>query len=317
MRLYVSTVILTLAWFSAANIVSSALAWLAARGLHRSRPANRPRAQLLFAVRMAPSVISMMFALALFLPVHLLYERREGSEYFGALLLGLALLAVALIAGSVLRVAAAVRACGRFRRTWTDPGRDRKPIVDDSEFLGMSLAGIVRTTIIVGKRVREALTGEELDVALAHEVAHRQSWDNVKRLAIFASPDFLRFSRIGRRLEQEWSAEVECLADARAVQGNASRAANLASALLKVARLAASTPGSASAGPLWSTFFEEALLEVRVRRLVEGPAVAARPSWLLSVSGGAAVLGTIALAWLADIPRAVHVMTEVLVRLLP
>ena len=154
-------------------------------------------------------------------------------------------------------------------------------------------------------------------MALAHEVAHRQSWDNVKRFAMFASPDVLRFTRAAGDLEQGWCAEAECLADARAVDGDASRAANLASALVKVARLATGRTEALLAGPLWSTFYEEGLLELRVRRLVDGPVVAPRSSWLLFVGSMAATLGTIALAWLADVPRTVHFLTESLVQLLP
>jgi hypothetical protein len=316
-RLYLSTVILTLAWFSTLNIMSSALVWLIVRELRRFPRFPQPGVQWLFALRVAPSAVSLIFALGVFLPVHWLYEGREGSEYFGALLWFLALFAVALIAGSAWRVVVALRACRRLRRTWVGPIGQRRAIVSDCEMPGMSLAGIVRTTIVVGRQVREALTREELEVAVAHEVAHRQSWDNAKRFVIFASPDVLRFTRAANELEQDWCAEVECLADARAVDGDASRATNLASALVKVARLVRATSGAVPAGSLWSTFYEEALLEQRVRRLVSGPAVPARLSWLLSLGAATAVFETIALIWFADIPRTVHFMTEVLVGLLP
>jgi Zn-dependent protease with chaperone function len=314
MRLLVSTAILTLAWFSALNVVCSLLVWLA---VQCSGNRIRRGAQWLFAVRIAPSVVAAVFALGLFLPVHLMNEGREGSEYFGVLLWSLAVLGVALLAGSACRMVTAVRACRRLRKTWIGPSDERRPIVSDSEMVGISLAGIVRTTIVVGKRVREALTREELEVALAHEVAHRRSWDNAKRFAMFASPDVLRFTRAARDLEQSWGGEVECLADARAVEGDELRAANLASALLKVARLAAIGPGALPAGPLWSTFYEEALLETRVRRLVDGAVTAPRPSWMLAITSASTAAGTLGLVWIAGVPRAVHLVTEGLVRLLP
>ena len=238
MRLLVSTLVLTLAWFSALNILSSLLVWLIAGGLRRGQSFVRPSAQWLFALRVAPFLVSSVFVIGVFLPVHLMFEGREGSEYFGALLWSGALLGVGLIGGSALRVVLAVRGYARLRRTWGGPVGERRPIVSDCEILGISLAGILHPTIVVGRRVREALTREELDVALAHEVAHWQSWDNVKRFAMFASPDVLRFTRAAGDLEHGWRAEAECLADARAVDGDASRAVNLASALVKVARLA-------------------------------------------------------------------------------
>jgi hypothetical protein len=317
MTLLVSTLVLTLAWFSALNIVSSLMVWLIAGGLRRGQSFVRPSAQWLFALRLAPFLISSVFAIGVFLPVHLMYEGREGSEYFGALLWSGALLAVGLIGGSAVRVVLALRGYGRLRRTWGRPVGGRCPIVSDCEILGISLAGILRPTIVVGRRVREALTREELDVALAHEVAHWQSWDNVKRFAMFASPDVLRFTRAAADLERGWCAEAECLADARAVDGDASLAVNLASALVKVARLATARSEAFLAGPLWSAFHQEGLLELRIRRLVDGPIVAPRSSWLLLVGSTAATLGTIALAYLADVPRAVHFLTEGLVQLLP
>lgn len=317
MRLIVSTLVLTLAWFLALNIAASLLVWLMAVGLRRGKSVLRPSAQWLFALRVAPFLISSAFTIGVFLPVHMMYEGREGSEYFGMLLWSGALLAIGLIGGSALRVVRALRAYGRLKRTWVGPVGQRHAIVSDCEILGISLAGILRPTIVVGRSVREALTREELDAALAHEVAHRQSWDNVKRFAMFASPDVLRFTRAAGDLEQGWCAEAECLADARAVDGDASRAANLASALIKVARLATGRTEALLAGPLWSTFYEKGLLELRVRRLVTGPVVAPRSSWLLFAGSVAATLGTIALAWFADVPRTVHFLTESLVQLLP
>jgi hypothetical protein len=317
MRLFVSTAVLTLAWFSALNIASSILVWLSVRGSVRSSASVWPGGQWLFALRLAPSVVAGAFALGVFLPVHLVYEGREGSEYFGVLLWALALVAVALLGGSAFRVAAALRAYSRVKKTWIGPADERRPIVSDSEMIGISLAGIVRTTIIVGKHVRDTLTREELDVALAHEVAHRRSWDNAKRFAMYAAPDVLRFTRVARDLEQRWCSEAECLADARAVDGDDSRAADLASALLKVARLAANGPAAMPAGPLWSTFYEEGLLELRVRRLLNGPARAPRLSWRLAAGSAGAAAGVLSLAWITGIPTTVYFITEGLVRLLP
>jgi beta-lactamase regulating signal transducer with metallopeptidase domain len=263
-----------------------------------------------------PSAIAGAFTHAVFLPIHWIYEGREGTEYFGALVWAVAVLALALLGASAFRVVGALSAFAQLKKTWIGPNDRRQPIVTDADMAGISLVGIVRTTIVIGTCVQESLTREELEVALAHEAAHRRGWDNAKRFAIFAAPDVLRFTRAGRELERRWSAEVECLADARAVERNDSRAANLASALLKVARLAANGP-RVSAGPLWSTFYDEVLLETRVRRLVDGPVDAPRPSWTLvsmSLASAAMLLGA---AWIAGVPGAVHFATENLVRLLP
>ena len=318
MRLYLSTVVLTLAWFSALNAAGSALAWIVAALARRRTAADGRRfsAQLLFTLRMLPLAVAVLFAIAIFMPVHWEYESREGAEYFGALLWGLAFLAVVLTGTSMIRVTTALRACRRLQKAWRVRAGEGRRIVSDVAMPGLSLTGIFRTTIVVGRPVREALTREELEVALAHEVAHRQARDNLKRFAMFASPDLFGYTAAARWVEHQWNAEVECLADASAVQGDPSRATHLASALIKVARLAgaaARTPAMA----VWSTFYEQALLEIRVRRLVDGtahPRHASRflPAALLAVTGI-----TIYGAWLTDLPRTMHFVTEALVRLLP
>ena len=135
---------------------------------------------------------------------------------------------------------------------------------------GVALAGIFRPRILIGTRARRVLTAAELDLAVAHEHAHRQAGDNLSRALMLCAPDFLGFVSEARRLERMWEAEAECLADAAAVNGNPLRATRLASALVKVARLGS---GERTWSPGWSTFHQPALLELRVRLLVSSPRV--------------------------------------------
>jgi len=179
----------------------------------------------------------------------------------------------------------------------------------------MSLAGIVRTRVMVGRPVLDTLSKDELEVAIAHEIAHQRSRDNVKRFAMFAAPDFLGFTRTGRELERMWNAAVECDADSVAVNGDAQRAANLASALLKVARLrgaASHVPGS----PVWSTFYQAALLELRVRRLVTSPATPASSSPVPALALSLMMILAFA-AWTTGVSHEVHEVSEVMVRVIP
>src|SRR5262249_19691951 len=137
------------------------------------------------------------------------------------------------------------------------------------ELPGVSLAGILRPRILIGSATLAALTSDELDVAISHEVAHRRSRDNFKRFLIFCAPYVLGWLPAARWLEDGWQAEAECLADALAVGGDEMRAVVLASALVKVARLTrpASVPLASVA---WSAFHVPTLLELRIRRLVSG-----------------------------------------------
>ena len=314
MKLYLSAALLTLAWFSVINAVSSVLVALGARLLSRAHAVDGPGAPLLFTLRMAPLGVSVLFTLGLFLPAHWAYEAREGSETFGAVVWGLALVALALFGISASRVLEAVRACRRLGRRRAIRRTD-VPDVIEGRAVGMSLTGIFRTRVVVGSRVLQALDREELEVALAHEGAHRRAWDNVKRFAVYSSPDLLGFTAWGRWLEQRWAAEVECTADAIAAAGDASRAAALASALLKVARLTEANEAPLEV-PVWSTFHERELLAFRVRRLIGSPVAASRvtaaPFGLL-----ACALLVICGAWIAKLPQQIHAATEAAARLMP
>ncbi len=180
----------------------------------------------------------------------------------------------------------------------------------------VSLAGVFRTRILVGTAVRRVLSADELDVALAHERAHRGAFDNLKRFLMFCAPDVLGVSAASRELEARWRATAEWRADIEAVNGDGLRAVRLASALVKVSRLAA-RQGSFVTSPTWSSLHEAAQLEMRVRRLVRGDAPAVARSrhgagLMLAALAGVCVLGVSATA-----APVVQQMTEALVRLLP
>src|SRR5262249_40589829 len=118
------------------------------------------------------------------------------------------------------------------------------------------------------------------------------------------------------RLEAKWHAAVECAADARAVAGSRTRAIDLASALVKVSRLATTAP-SWTVSPVWSSLHDPSLLDVRVRRLVGGSvAVPRRPRRMLP--GCAVAVGALGLvASNMQVAAFVHELTEALIARLP
>jgi len=317
-RLLASSALLTLAWYAAANAVASLGAWLAAGRLCRQAEAlgARPRPGLLLTVRLFPAVAAATIAFVVFLPAHLAYEPRDLSETFGASVWILAALGCALFSRTLLHVMRAFGATRRLRAAWTSHGHTgTTPIVPDQSRSGVSLAGIMRSTIVVGASAHHALTSDELEVAVAHELAHRDAWDNLKRFAMFASPDVFACTRMAARLEHVWHAEVECQADARAVRGDDGRAATLASALLKVARLAS----PASVAPLmWSAFHDHAILERRVRLLVGGHArQTARTVFAPAAAVLALAVAVTGAAYYTDLPHSLHVVTELFIGTLP
>jgi Zn-dependent protease with chaperone function len=316
MRLLVSNVLLALAWFAATNLVASAAAWTAGkRALARQ---VRPRAATLLALRLLPSIASIVFVAGIFLPSHWLYEPVESQESFGFVLSALAMGGAIMLAQSLARAAGIVRhaqQASSFVKATCN--RLESGVFEVGGLVGVSLAGILRPRILIGSETLAALTPAELDLAISHEAAHRQSRDNLKRFLICSAPDVLRWTSVAAEIEERWHAETECQADAHAVGGNEERAATLASALVKVAQLAR-PPRINLTSPAWSAFHVPTLLETRVRRLVDGrigtPATAAYRVWTTIATLAVAIPLA---AWTFDVPYTLHKMTEALVAHLP
>jgi len=316
MRLLLSSALLGLAWFAAINAVASLAAWVIGRGLVR-RP-DALGAGTVLAVRLLPAAASSLFVLAVFLPAHWRLEPADSDESFGFLLGAIALAGLGLAIRGLWRAARSGLAGHRFAVLLRRAGRPAAGEVLELDGLpGVSLAGIWRPRIVVGPDARAVLTPGELDLAISHEEAHRRSRDNLKRFLMYASPDMFGWTAVAHELEDRWQAEAECEADADAVGDDARRAVLLASALVKVARLAR---GAAvhPVSPAWasSAFHVPTLLELRVRRLLAGsraPAVARRLGWS-SVTLGLAVAAGV---WLAGVPDTLHAVTEALVMRLP
>jgi hypothetical protein len=309
-----STLVLGLAWFAAVNVLASALAWMLAAALLPTRAARRGAAML--ALRLFPAAVSSLFVSLLFVPAHWRFEPADSQERLGLILWLLSLAGAALLVRSAARVVSVARAGWRLRAVDACPVDLAPGVYEVPGLAGISLAGVIRTRILVGSAVRRALDRAELDVALAHERAHRRSLDNVKRFVMFCAPDVFGAWAVAREVESRWHATAESLADARAVRGDGVRAVHLASALVKVSRLASASALPVSS-PAWSTLHDPPLLEQRVRCLVDGttPSVrAARPAVSLAAT---ALLGAAFVAVSVFAYPAVHQLTEALVRVLP
>ena len=314
MNLLLSSVLLGLAWFSALNLLTSALLWPFARLLARREPVG---ANTLLAVRLLPAVVSCSFVTAFFLPAHWRFEPRGSDESFGVLLGMLAAVGLAVLGRSAWRAAATAWVDHRLRSLARQAAVPLQAgALEVPGFQGVSLAGILRPTILVGTETIAALTPAELDAAIAHEIAHRRSADNFKRFLMFCAPDVFGWSTAARNLEERWVAEAECQADARAVDGDDRRALILASALVKVARLTR-RPGALMPLPAWSAFHLAALLERRVRRLTAGAAAAQPGGGRLWGGVALTVAGLAAGAWLLEGSYVLHLVTEAMVTRLP
>lgn len=318
------TVVLALAWFGAVNLGLSAAAATAGRLIDRDRVRARVLAapSFLLGLKLLPGLAALFFTLAIFLPAHWRFEPAGADESLGYTLGGFAAIGAVALLLAARRAWRDARTTRVVARGWqgraTGPTRfvdGRLPVygLPDAAPI-ISLTGFRRPRVFVARPVIDSFSPEELDVSLAHELAHRDSRDNLKRVLVACSPDLL-FWGAGRGLERRWRAAVEFAADARAVNGSEERAVSLAAALLKVARLMPA-PGAVPAG---SGFYDGTLLWARINRLLApggSPLSSQGPSraWSLPIWGVTAFAFLLAAegTWFG-----VHLATEGLVRLLP
>lgn len=315
MNYFLHGVTLAFAWFAGVNAATSLIVAMAAR---RDWRVASPAFWL--ALRLLPGLAAALFVVAVFVPAYAAYEPRDTGEGFDATLTTLAAAAIALIGVAAVRaVAAWRRAHGRSRRWMAGARRLASTAAGipvfavDSATPVMALVGIWSPRLLVTRGLVSALTPEEFDASVAHEVGHSRAWDNLKRLAMCATPDVLPGS-LARTLERRWAAAAEHAADGHAGSRGPSARCALASALVKVARLMPAEPQPAE--PI-STLVGGGDIAARVRRLLDDPAPLARTGTarpVLSLLGAAAAAGFYAYAPLL---QAVHHATEVLVNTLP
>ena len=307
---------LAFAWFLLLNLAATAgVAFVSARLTRRGRPAP---AGLWLALRLAPAALSIAFVAIVFLPSYWRYEPRQDVEGFDVTLTTLAFLAMAVLGAAVVRGVTAWRGAARRAAGWMGAARPLSlagapmpAFAIDADVPVMALVGVLRPRLMITRPVLDALTHEELDASVAHELGHWRAWDNLKRLAMRAAPDLLWASAAARLLERRWAAASEHLADRGAGDNERERCA-LASALVKVARLTA--PAAAVTEPT-SALVDGGDITARVQRLLEdAPSDPGRrsPRWqMLAVMASVFVLGY------SPLLRGVHVVTEMLVSSLP
>ena len=214
----------------------------------RWSPSQRRR--LLAAARVLPCAAALLFATLVVAPGYIWLEPRDARESVGPMLGLAALAAIALLIQGPLLAMRAWQSTRRIETAWLRAAdRIEAPRVPFPVWrarhgaAGFWLSGLWRPRLIVTGAVLDALTPVELEAAFGHELAHAASRDNLVRLCLAACPGALSVTSLGRRLEREWASAAEAAADRRAVEGDPAAAVELASALVKVARLAPPAAG--------------------------------------------------------------------------
>lgn len=272
-------------------------------------------ADLLFGLRVLPFVASALVTLAFMVPSFVMLEPHSGDEPMGAVPIALSSCCLALFVAGAVRAAIALRRTGRIVADCLS-GRAHAAfggLVHVFEPRGASpaltAAGIRKPQILVSEQARRMLTRAELRIVLRHEIAHIRRRDNLKKLVFLLLP----FPGMVQ-LERAWLDASEMAADATAVRGSSS-AVDLASALLKVSRLAlVRTPTALTTALVRS---KGKSLDARVRHLlIWNPDNELPDGGSLSLYGLSATIGTIlcvALFYSAILVR-MHMISEWLVR---
>jgi len=225
-----------------AAMLTSSL-WRVFRARAEDWPAES-RARLIFALRVFPAVIAVICAGALLLPAYIAHEPRRAVEPVS---LKLGVLAVISAAGLLLALWRGVAAWVATRRLVKDWLRVAEPVEFDQiripayrlrhQFPVIAIVGAIRPKLFVADHLFLSLTREEMAAAIAHESGHLVARDNLKRAALRACRDSLTIFPCGVSLDRAWASASESAADEHAANGGGTVALDLASALVKIARL--------------------------------------------------------------------------------
>jgi Zn-dependent protease with chaperone function len=281
--------------------------------LRASKPASaRYAADLLCALRIFPLGAAFLVMLGIALPSFLLLEPRSTDEAVGAAPTALAIGCLAIVLLGLVRALRAQRRTSRAMERWLNgsvriESPDSVPVFRSSRNSPtLTVAGVCAPKVIISDDAASVLTPTELRTALRHEIAHVRRYDNLKklvfRLAVFPG---------NAPLEAAWAEQTELAADDAAVS-NVGDALDLASALIKVSRLAATPNPELSTALLHSS----TALTTRINRLfawretkIDGHRAF---SWSYAVPVMAAV-GCLLLTY-GSLLRGMHQVTEWLVR---
>ena len=260
-----------------ATLFAAAVGRLVRRPLMRCTA--RTRAEILFALRVGPPVIAIVAVAAFLIPAYLIFEPYATKEFVSIKLATLAILSGIGVGLAVWRAFRTWHATHSLLKRWLYlatpvdlPGSNIPAFQLPYGFPLIAVVGTFRPRLFVAEHVLESLSEEELVAAISHECGHLAAHDNFKRSLLRISRAGLLLVPCGRSLDRAWAEASECAADEHAAQESSTIAINLASALVRIARMI--PDGNSEAMPAAvSTFLasgeEIRGVKARVRRLLE------------------------------------------------
>ena len=310
------TLVLMAAFFLSTVATSLAGCVFAGAVLRASaRASATARAWTIAAYRLLPAAAAFGITAFILGPGYYRHEQRGEPENAGLVLALCAAGGVLILLRSAARAARGILSTRALRRAWIAASRPldiagsgMPAFAIDSPFPLVAVLGVFRPRLFLSTSVLRACSPGEIAAIIEHERRHASAGDNAVRLLMDAAPDALGFSRAPGALAAAWHHAAEHRADEAAA-----RRLDLASALVRVARMA----GDARPMVPASALYRGDSIEDRVKRLVgEGPGAArTRP---IGAIGAAAAMLALALAGTAMSARAsewAHTLLEAAVSL--
>lgn len=227
----------------------AAMVWRLLQSRVRQWPAG-VQAQWLFALRIFPGLLSFICVAGLWIPAYVEHEPRQETEVVTYKLIMLAVISVAGVLFAGWRGMAAWIATRKLIHNWL---ANSEPIPTHQferaltvsipvyrlyhQFPVIAVVGTFRPRLFIADHLFDSLTPGELTAAIAHECGHLARRDNLKRSVLRICRDILTVVPCGRVLDRDWAEASEEAADEFAVCSSKQSALDLASALVKIARL--------------------------------------------------------------------------------
>lgn len=230
---------------TAASLVLAA-AWRRALP-HLAVPSPRVAADRILLIRILPCLLGTGGATTAAI-AFLLFEPPLPREKVGLPFLFVATAGAALLLAAARRGVRSARATAAVTRSWSagSPATLSAGSITVrqviSAFPVVAASGLWRPRLLVARSVADACSEAELEAILAHERAHLTTHDNLRQAVLTLCPDLFGWLPACRRLERSWREATERAADEAATRGDEGRRLALASALVKVARMAVGQP---------------------------------------------------------------------------
>jgi Zn-dependent protease with chaperone function len=228
----------------------------------------------LFLLRILPAALSIAATFFLFAPAYLRHESRVGHEEVSIKLVLLASLSTIAIAIALARGIATWRATARLTAGWLRnsepvqiPGIKVPAFKVEHPFPLIAVVGAFQPRLFIANQIFQSLTPAELTAALAHETGHIKAHDNLKRSLVRMCRDLVLVP-VGRRLDRAWLQASEAAADEFAARRDRRTSLDLASAVLKIARMIPPGVSPAMTAGAFLAAEDDKGFSIRVQRLL-------------------------------------------------